>query len=85
MAPALASQLVGQCVHCVVGRLGSSSMASSSGLRPPLDEDDNRLIDLRLGARRWMKVTSKEIMGIAWKMEAAKMATGQQEHGSDTI
>ncbi|RWW74687.1 hypothetical protein BHE74_00017372 [Ensete ventricosum] len=48
-------------------------------------EDDSRLMDLRLGGRRWMKATSKAIVGIAWKMEAAEMATGQQECSSDII
>ncbi|RWV82510.1 hypothetical protein GW17_00055987 [Ensete ventricosum] len=47
-------------------------------------EDDSRLMDLRLGGRRWMKATSKAIVGIAWKMEVAEMAIGQQERGSDT-
>ncbi|RRT65549.1 hypothetical protein B296_00028623 [Ensete ventricosum] len=47
-------------------------------------EDSSGLMDLRLGERRWMKATSKEIVGIAWKMEATEMATGQQECGSDT-
>ncbi|RWW43515.1 hypothetical protein BHE74_00050812 [Ensete ventricosum] len=47
-------------------------------------EDDSRLMDLRPGERRWMKATSKAIVGIAWKMEVAEMAIGQQERGSDT-
>ncbi|RRT81247.1 hypothetical protein B296_00010969 [Ensete ventricosum] len=40
------------------------------------EEDDSRLMDLRYGMRRWMKATSKAIMGIAWKMEAAEIAIG---------
>ncbi|RRT71982.1 hypothetical protein B296_00020088 [Ensete ventricosum] len=41
------------------------------------NEDDSRLMDLRLGGRRWMKVTSKAIIGIVWKMEATEMTTRQ--------
>ncbi|RWW53100.1 hypothetical protein BHE74_00040435 [Ensete ventricosum] len=48
------------------------------------NKDDSKLMDLQLGGQRWMKATSKAIVGIAWKMEAAEMATGQQERGSDT-
>ncbi|RWW85678.1 hypothetical protein BHE74_00005628 [Ensete ventricosum] len=48
------------------------------------EEDSSGLMDLQLGERRWMKATSKAIVEIAWKMEAAEMATGQQERGSNT-
>ncbi|RRT33217.1 hypothetical protein B296_00004754 [Ensete ventricosum] len=40
-------------------------------------EDNSRLMDLQLGGRRWIKATSKAIVGIAWKIEVAEMATGQ--------
>ncbi|RWW65059.1 hypothetical protein BHE74_00027672 [Ensete ventricosum] len=48
-------------------------------------EDDHRLIDLRLGGGRRMKATSKAIVEIALKMEAAEVAIGQQECGFNTM
>ncbi|RWW11404.1 hypothetical protein GW17_00024985 [Ensete ventricosum] len=47
-------------------------------------QDDSRLMDLRLAGRRRMEATSNAIVGIAWKMEAVEMATGQLKRGSDT-
>ncbi|RWW85311.1 hypothetical protein BHE74_00006028 [Ensete ventricosum] len=39
------------------------------------------------GSAAWwatVEATSKAIMGIAWKVELAEMATGEQERDSDT-
>ncbi|RWW13322.1 hypothetical protein GW17_00022974 [Ensete ventricosum] len=46
-------------------------------------EDDSRLMDLRLGGRRW-KRRQKQLWELLGKVEAVEMATGQQERGSDT-
>ncbi|RRT75204.1 hypothetical protein B296_00020646 [Ensete ventricosum] len=46
-------------------------------------EDDNRLIDLRLGGRQW-KQRQKQLWELLGKVEVAEMAIGQLEYGFDT-
>ncbi|RWW59921.1 hypothetical protein BHE74_00033114 [Ensete ventricosum] len=46
-------------------------------------QEGSRLMDLRLGGRRWRR-RQKQLWELLGKVEVAEMATGQQEHGSDT-
>ncbi|RRT43027.1 hypothetical protein B296_00036173 [Ensete ventricosum] len=53
------------------------------GIRELRAEEGSRLMDLRLGGRRWRRC-QKQLWELLGKVKVAEMATGQQERSSDT-